>query len=106
MANITWAMATLAHKEETFLRAMVVRALEEVGGFNPQECSNLVWAMALLTFRDDDLLAALSLRSGPRIGKLKLSSDVIVANRCSHQVIVLRIPFWDHRLNLGRYREN
>lgn len=60
---MTWAMATLAHKDEDYLRAMVARALEQVTEFNPQECSNLAWALALLTFRDDTLLRALSIRS-------------------------------------------
>eukprot|EP00445_Apocalathium_hangoei_P064783 CAMPEP_0204113934 /NCGR_PEP_ID=MMETSP0361-20130328/3944_1 /ASSEMBLY_ACC=CAM_ASM_000343 /TAXON_ID=268821 /ORGANISM="Scrippsiella Hangoei, Strain SHTV-5" /LENGTH=645 /DNA_ID=CAMNT_0051064375 /DNA_START=8 /DNA_END=1945 /DNA_ORIENTATION=- len=60
---MTWAMATLAHKDEEYLRRLVLRALEQVDQFNPQECSNLAWAFALLTFRDDELLAALSRRS-------------------------------------------
>ncbi|CAK9102197.1 Kinesin-like protein KIF13B [Durusdinium trenchii] len=63
MANMTWAMATLAHKDERYLHVLAERAMEEVARFNPQECSNLVWAFALLTFRDDALLQALSRRS-------------------------------------------
>ncbi|CAJ1368003.1 unnamed protein product, partial [Effrenium voratum] len=49
--------------DERYLQILAERALEEVGSFNPQECSNLVWAFALLTFRHDTLLSALSRRS-------------------------------------------
>merc|ERR1719352_120202 len=60
---MTWAMATLAHKDEEYLRLLAKQAMDQVNDFNPQECSNLAWAFALLTFRDDLLLAELSKRS-------------------------------------------
>ena len=63
MANMTWAMATLAHKDERYLEVMAEQAMQQVALFNPQECSNLAWAFALLTFRHDALLQALSQRS-------------------------------------------
>eukprot|EP00929_Paragymnodinium_shiwhaense_P084985 TRINITY_DN45478_c0_g1_i1.p1 TRINITY_DN45478_c0_g1~~TRINITY_DN45478_c0_g1_i1.p1 ORF type:complete len:789 (-),score=159.11 TRINITY_DN45478_c0_g1_i1:203-2539(-) len=63
---VTWALATLRHREVEWLRA-VVRARCEFADFSPQNMSNFVWGLATLGFRNDNMVLAVGREAARKI---------------------------------------
>jgi len=67
---VTWACATLKHRDVEWCRA-VVRARPSFSNFSPQQMANFVWGMATLSFRNEKMLLALGREAAPKLPEFK-----------------------------------